>query len=72
MIHCKYCGITYRDSATICLRCRNPLPRPTYIRTPEQKQKPIETVLTSNVGNKPIKIATATPPPSRLLGTRIA
>ena len=32
MIHCKYCGITYRDSATLCLRCRIPLPRPAYIR----------------------------------------
>ena len=67
MIHCKYCGITYRDSATLCLRCRIPLPRPAYVRSNKTiRQDSIKT----ESANKTL-IATATPPPPRVLGMRI-
>lgn len=64
MIRCRKCGITYKDDATLCLRCMNPLPRPTG---KESERKPVRKEALERVyaerKRSSVLIATATPPP---------
>lgn len=67
MIRCRKCGITYHDNATLCLRCMNPLPKPTgknVVRKPVRQEVLDKLIAERNPKN--ILIATATPRPRKL------
>ena len=67
MIRCRKCGITYKDTATMCLRCFNPLPKPSG-KVPVRKPVRKEVLDRIKVGKRSsnIPIATATPLPRKI------
>lgn len=80
MIRCRTCGITYKDEATICLRCLNPLQNTNNSTTITKKNSQFENsdakssiknkIYESEIYDKKVEkkpIATATPPPPRVV-----
>ena len=69
MIRCRTCGITYKDHATICLRCLTPLKETKKaINDTEKKSVNVETNPIVHK-DKMVLIATATPRPSHRSST---
>ena len=63
MIRCRTCGITYKDHATICLRCLTPL-KETKDIIQETEKKSVHIEMNPIIQKeKMVLIATATPPP---------
>ena len=66
MIRCRRCGITYKDDATLCLRCMNPLPKTAKKQTDRKPvRKEVLDRLIAEKSTKNVLIATATPRPRK-------
>ncbi len=67
MIRCRKCGITYKNDATLCLRCMNPFPKPTGKVIPRKPvRKEVLDKIIAEKKPKNVLIATATPLPRKI------